>query len=184
MISSYLSTAAFFGFAVYSIFFIFFKHFKFAVKEEQLGKIDQSARIVVGLAGLLFALIWTSELIIILWSNDISNRNSLIDRMFGKYALGFWLQPLCSIIFSQLVWFKEIANNSFIRLVIAWFLFVDFEKLTIILTSLHRDYLPSSWTMYSDFSLFGCLISGWILKLMFFTFMVTLTYLIKNRKKI
>ena len=178
----YLSNVAFFGFAIYSLFYIVFKHFTFFKSNTVFEKIDQATRIVVGLAGVLFAQIWMLEIISILCGDDLSNRDFLMKRMLGKYAFGFWLQPLCTIIFSQLVWFKKLAKHSLFRFVIALFLFIDFEKLVIIITSLHRDYLPSSWTMYEDFSFLGWMISSWIIKLFFFASMVVVVYYIKNRK--
>lgn len=178
----YLSNVAFFGFAIYSLFYIVFKLFPFAKKNDLLTKIDDATCTVVGIAGILFALIWIAEITSILLVDDDSNRNFLLRRMFGKYAIGFWLQPLCSLFFSQLIWFKKIAKLALFRFIIALFLFIDFEKLVIIITSLHRDYLPSSWRMYEDFSFWGWMISGWIIKLFFFASMVTVVYYVKNRK--
>jgi hypothetical protein len=182
MDSYYLSHVAFFGFAVYSVCFIVFKRFQFYKKNTVYTKIDQAAITVVGLAGLLYASIWVYEISAILIGADASHKNQLLCRMTSKYAIGFWLQPLTYIFFSQIVWFKNIANHSFLRFIIAISLFVNFEKFVIIMVTIHRDYLPSSWTMFEDYSIFGWIISGWLIKLFFFTSMVTVTYYIKNRR--
>lgn len=182
MDSYYLSNVAFFGFAVYSVFFIVFKRFSFYTKNTIYSKIDQAAITVVGLAGLLYAGIWIYEISAILIGDDASHKNQLLRRMTGKYAIGFWLQPLTYIFFSQMVWFKNIANHSLLRFIIAFFLFLNFEKCVIIMVTIHRDYLPSSWTMFEDYSIFGWIISGWLIKLVFFTSMVTVTNYIKNRR--
>jgi hypothetical protein len=180
--SYYLSNVAFFGFAVYSVFFIVFKRFPFYKKNTAYSKIDQAAITVVGLAGLLYASIWIYEISTILMGDDASHKNQLLSRMTSKYAIGFWLQPLTYIFFSQIVWFKKIAKHSFLRGIIAFFLFLNFEKFVIIATTIHRDYLPSSWTMFEDYSIFGWIISGWLIKLVFFASMVIVTYYIKNRR--
>jgi molybdopterin-containing oxidoreductase family membrane subunit len=56
----------------------------------------------------------------------------------------------CNVIFPQLFWFKKIRRNIAITFVIVILVNVGmwFERFVIIVTSLHRDYLPSSWAMY------------------------------------
>lgn len=178
----YLSNSAFFGFAIYSLVFIICKYFSFYKKNIAFSKIDQAAISVVIVAGVVYASVWIYDLETILLHDNPSKRDRLLNRMTGIYAFGFWLQPLSYILFSQLMRIKKIANHSVLRFIAAFFLFLNFEKLVIFITSFHRDYLPSSWDMYDDYSIFGWIIADWIIKLVIFASMVVVAFLIKNRK--
>ncbi len=74
-----------------------------------------------------------------------------INRAFGPYAVAYWIMISCNVIFPQLFWFKKIRRK--IPVVMAIVLLVNvgmwFERYVIIVTSLHRDFLPSSWGMYA-----------------------------------
>ena len=57
----------------------------------------------------------------------------------------------CNVITPQLFWFKKIRTSIMATFIISIFVNIGmwFERFVIIVTSLHRDYLPSSWVMYS-----------------------------------
>jgi molybdopterin-containing oxidoreductase family membrane subunit len=56
----------------------------------------------------------------------------------------------CNVITPQLFWFKKIRKSLLATFIISIFVNIGmwFERFVIIVTSLHRDYLPSSWTMF------------------------------------
>jgi molybdopterin-containing oxidoreductase family membrane subunit len=56
----------------------------------------------------------------------------------------------CNVITPQLFWFKKIRKSFIATFIISIFVNIGmwFERFVIIVTSLHRDYLPSSWTMF------------------------------------
>jgi Ni/Fe-hydrogenase subunit HybB-like protein len=72
------------------------------------------------------------------------------NRMTGPYAPYFWCLIFCNIITPQFLWVKRVRTN----LVILWFISIIvnigmwLERFVIVITSLHRDFLPSSWGMY------------------------------------
>ena len=57
----------------------------------------------------------------------------------------------CNVVSPQVMWFKKIRTSIIWSFVISIVVNVGmwFERFVIIVTSLHRDYLPSSWTMFS-----------------------------------
>ncbi len=57
----------------------------------------------------------------------------------------------CNVVSPQVMWFKKIRTSIIWSFVISIVVIVGmwFERFVIIVTSLHRDYLPSSWTMFS-----------------------------------
>jgi Ni/Fe-hydrogenase subunit HybB-like protein len=68
----------------------------------------------------------------------------------GPYAWAYWTMISCNVIFPQLFWFKKIRTSIPFMFIIGVFVNVGmwFERFVIIVTSLARDFLPSSWHMY------------------------------------
>ena len=179
-----LADIVFFGFAVYSFYFVIFKHFTFYKKNLTLQKIEAASITLVSIAGLLYSIFWIYETGSILLGDDVDTKNNFIQRFFGPYSFSLWLHPIMYLVTTQILRIKKVANNTILRIIISFLLFLNFEKYVIIVTSLHRDYLPSSWTMYSDYSFFGYIIADWLIKLLIFSSLLTITYLIKNRKSL
>ncbi|HZV04341.1 MAG TPA: NrfD/PsrC family molybdoenzyme membrane anchor subunit [Gemmataceae bacterium] len=85
------------------------------------------------------------------YSGSIYEKFSQVNRMFGPYAVYYWALLACNVGAIQFLWLKRVRNNppwlflvSLIVLVGMWL-----ERYVIVVTSLHRDYLPSSWGNYS-----------------------------------
>ncbi|RYD86326.1 MAG: hydrogenase, partial [Sphingobacteriales bacterium] len=68
----------------------------------------------------------------------------------GPYWWAYWSMMSCNVISPQLFWFKKLRQS----IPFSWALSIVvnigmwFERFVIIVTSLHRDYLPSSWVMF------------------------------------
>ena len=83
-----------------------------------------------------------------------------LNRMFGPYAFQFWSLIACNVVVPQALWIKRLRRSPVFLFVIAIIVNVGMwlERYVIIVTSLHRDFLPSSWGMYSgtvwDYSTF------------------------------
>jgi Ni/Fe-hydrogenase subunit HybB-like protein len=73
------------------------------------------------------------------------------NRMIGPYAPSFWALIFCNVLVPQLLWFRAIRINTRVLWVITIIVNVGMwlERYVIVITSLHRDFLPSSWGMYS-----------------------------------
>ena len=72
------------------------------------------------------------------------------NRMFGPYGWAYWLLWTTNIIAPQLFWFKRIRTNTIALFIIAVIVNIGMwlERFVIVVTSLHREYLPSMWKMY------------------------------------
>ena len=72
------------------------------------------------------------------------------NRMLGPYAPAYWMLIFCNIITPQFLWFKRIRTSIFKLWIISLIVNVGMwlERFVIVVTSLHRDFLPSSWQMY------------------------------------
>jgi Ni/Fe-hydrogenase subunit HybB-like protein len=73
------------------------------------------------------------------------------NRMTGPYAIFYWALILCNGIVPQFLWSKKIRSNLLVLFLISIVVSIGMwlERFVIIVTSLHRDFLPSSWAMYS-----------------------------------
>jgi molybdopterin-containing oxidoreductase family membrane subunit len=75
----------------------------------------------------------------------------LFDRPFGPYAAIYWATITCNAFVVQLLWFKRMRTSPLALFIISVLILYGMwgERYMIIMTSLHRDFLPSSWGMYS-----------------------------------
>ncbi|MCZ6818088.1 MAG: polysulfide reductase NrfD [Calditrichaeota bacterium] len=75
----------------------------------------------------------------------------ILNRLTGPYKYVFWSLLLCNVVVPQAIWFSKVQNNVIALFVVAMFVNVGMwlERFIIVVTSLHRDFLPSSWGMYS-----------------------------------
>jgi molybdopterin-containing oxidoreductase family membrane subunit len=103
---------------------------------------------------------------------------AFINRAFGPYAWAYWIMITCNVITPQLFWFSWIRKNTTLVWVLSIFVNVGmwFERFVIIVTSLARDYLPSSWGYYSPsvvelFTFFGTFGVFSVLFLLFLRFL-------------
>lgn len=72
------------------------------------------------------------------------------NRMTGPYAVAFWGLIVSNILIPQLLWSRKLRKNVYFLFGIALVINVGMwlERFVIVVISLHRDYLPSSWDMY------------------------------------
>jgi Ni/Fe-hydrogenase subunit HybB-like protein len=84
----------------------------------------------------------------------------IFNRMTGPYAWSYWALIFCNGIVPQTLWSKRLRTNTTWLFIMALIVSVGMwlERFVIIVTSLHRDFLPGSWDMYYptiwDFSTF------------------------------
>src|SRR5262249_36507878 len=68
----------------------------------------------------------------------------------GPYAWAFWIMFSCNVISPQIFWFKAARTTPWILFAVSILVNIGmwFERFVIIVTSLHRDFLPSSWSYF------------------------------------
>src|SRR6202022_1912701 len=106
---------------------------------------------VMLVTGLIVAYGYLIEGFIAWYSADTFERFVPFNRTTGPYAPFYWALILCNIVIPQLLWFKRTRTSVPALFVIALIVNVGMwlERFVIVVTSLHRDFLPSSWGMYS-----------------------------------
>lgn len=112
--------------------------------------IDYICKIVI-LTGSIVGLAYSTEFFMAWYSGNDYEQYVFINRATGPYAWAYWIMVSCNVISPQLLWFKKIRTNLVFVFVLSLVVNVGmwFERFVIIVTSLHRDYLPSSWAMYT-----------------------------------
>jgi len=72
------------------------------------------------------------------------------NRLVGEYAFEFWAMVSCNAIIPQLFWFKKMRSNVTVVFIISILVNVGmwFERFTIVVTSLSKTWLPSTWHTY------------------------------------
>ena len=85
------------------------------------------------------------------YSGSTFERFMLWNRMFGSYGWTYWALLFCNLLTPQLMWFKRFRTSVPWLFAVAMVVNVGMwlERFVIVVTSLHRDFLPSSWGMYS-----------------------------------
>jgi molybdopterin-containing oxidoreductase family membrane subunit len=142
-----------------------------------IGLTNAANRIII-FSGLLFLALWAIALSISLTATlPEAERASMMSRITGPYWWSYWLPLVFFVTLTQLLWFKWIAKYNFTRLLIGFLLFFNFEKFVIIVTSLHRDYLPSSWNMESE--TYAYILLGLIIRLFFYAGLCVVYYFVK-----
>jgi hypothetical protein len=69
---------------------------------------------------------------------------------FSPYGWSYWLMMACNVISPQIFWFKKLRRNITVTFFMSIIVNIGmwFERFVIIVTSIYRDYLPSSWSVY------------------------------------
>jgi molybdopterin-containing oxidoreductase family membrane subunit len=73
------------------------------------------------------------------------------NRMFGPYAPVYWALIACNVVIPQTLWLKRVRSSVPLLFLVALVVLVGMwlERFVIVVASLHRDFLPSSWGMYT-----------------------------------
>jgi molybdopterin-containing oxidoreductase family membrane subunit len=98
---------------------------------------------IVGLA-------YMTELFNAWYSGNIYEQAAFLNRIQGPFSWAYWTMITCNVISPQFFWFKKLRTNPIVVFLISIVINIGmwFERFVIIVTSIHRDYLPSSWAMY------------------------------------
>jgi Ni/Fe-hydrogenase subunit HybB-like protein len=100
--------------------------------------------------GLIVAYGYMMETFMAFYSGNPFDRFLIVNRMTGPYAFFYWMLIACNIVIPQIMWLRSVRNNVAILFLISLVVNVGMwlERFVIVVISLHRDFLPSSWGMY------------------------------------
>ncbi|WP_315038119.1 quinol:electron acceptor oxidoreductase subunit ActD [Capnocytophaga sputigena] len=146
----FVAGAIFSGFAMVSLLLIILR--KVCKLEAYITlKHIELMNTVMLVAGSIVAVAYLTEFFMAMRSHSEFEKYVFHNRAIGDYAWAFWTMIICNIVLPQLLWFKKLRRSIAFSVCVALVVCVGmwFERFVIIVTSLHRGYLPSSWTMFS-----------------------------------
>jgi len=111
--------------------------------------LDNMAKIILA-TGSMVGYSYIIEFFIAWYSGNPYESFTFLNRALGPYAWSYWIMFTCNAIIPQLLWFKRFRQSPWLLLVISIFVNIGmwFERFVIVVTSLSRDFLPSSWGFY------------------------------------
>ena len=106
--------------------------------------------IVIMTTGSIVGTAYITELFISWYSGVEYEAYAFINRASGPYWWAYWAMMTCNVISPQLMWFRKLRRSLIFTFFISIVVNIGmwFERYVIIVTSIHRDYLPSSWSMH------------------------------------
>jgi len=110
--------------------------------------------------GLIVAYGYMMETFMAWYSGSVYEKYMVLNRFKGPYSSLYWLLVICNVVLPQLLWIRRVRHSVsalwVMSLVVGLGMWL--ERFVIIVVSLHRDFLPSSWAMYKptfwDWSMF------------------------------
>jgi molybdopterin-containing oxidoreductase family membrane subunit len=122
---------------------------------DNMGKIMLATGMMVGYS-------YLSEFFISAYAGNPHEVFTFRNRLFGPYAWSYWAMMFCNVGFPQVLWIGKLRRNVWFLWVVAMFANAGmwFERFVIIVTSLTRDFLPSSWHGYMPRWVDLCTLAG------------------------
>ncbi len=110
----------------------------------------ESMNKVILLTGNIVGVAYMTEFFIAYYSGVEGEQYTFLNRFIGPYWWAGCMMYGCNIGMTQLMWFKKVRTNIQLSWVLSIIVNIGmwFERFVIIVVSLHRDYLPSSWAMF------------------------------------
>ncbi|MBK7856506.1 MAG: polysulfide reductase NrfD [Bacteroidetes bacterium] len=146
----FVAGAIFSGFAMVETLLIITRKVLNLENSITMCHIDMMNRIIL-LTGSIVGVAYLTEFFIAWYSGVEYEQYAFINRATGPYWWAYWSMMTCNVISPQLFWSAKLRTNLFATFFLSIIVNIGmwFERFVIIVTSLHRDYVPSSWTMYS-----------------------------------
>jgi molybdopterin-containing oxidoreductase family membrane subunit len=111
--------------------------------------LDNMAKVMLA-TGLIVAYGYMMETFMAFYSGDTYEKFMILNRMTGPYREFYWSLIFCNVIAPQVLWLRKVRSSVPMLFLMALVVNTGMwlERFVIVVTSLHRDFLPSSWGMY------------------------------------
>jgi Ni/Fe-hydrogenase subunit HybB-like protein len=112
--------------------------------------LNNMAKIMLA-TGLIVAYGYFIEAFMAFYSGNAYEKYMQVNRMFGPYGPAYWALLACNIALPQVLWSSLVRSSPVALFTVSLIVLIGMwlERFVIVITSLHRDFLPSSWGMYS-----------------------------------
>jgi molybdopterin-containing oxidoreductase family membrane subunit len=173
----FVAGALFSGFAMVLSLAIPLRHF-FGLQDFITKRHLANAAKIIIVTSLFVAYGYASEIFTAFYSGDEFEQYMTINRWVGPYAPVYWSMLACNVLVPQLLWWRSVRHNVWVLFAISLLINLGMwmERFLIVVSSLHRDFLPSAWgmfypTMWDWITLFGSIAMFVWLFLMFVRFL-------------
>lgn len=145
----FVAGAIFSGFAMVLTLAIPIRRFYHLQDFITIRHLDNCAKVMLA-TGLMIAHGYITEGFMSWYSDDKFDWYMTQNRMFGPYAPAYWLLIFCNVVVPQTIWFKRIRTTPGLLFAVALLIQIGMwtERYVIVITSLHRDFLPTSWGIF------------------------------------
>jgi Ni/Fe-hydrogenase subunit HybB-like protein len=111
--------------------------------------LDNMAKVML-VTGLIVAYGYSMEAFVAWYSGNQFEAYMYLNRMFGPYGWSYWALLTCNIAIPQLLWFRAVRTNILLLWILSIVVNIGMwlERFVIVVTSLHRDFVPAAWDMY------------------------------------
>jgi Ni/Fe-hydrogenase subunit HybB-like protein len=112
--------------------------------------LDVMNRIIIA-TSLMVGYAYLTEFFVAWYSGVAYEKFAFLNRALGPYAWAYWTMVICNVFVPQLLWIPKVRRSVLLMYPIVILVNVGmwFERFVIVTTSLHRDFLPSSWDYFS-----------------------------------
>ena len=106
---------------------------------------------VILATGMMVGYAYSTEFFVAWYSGNRYEGFAFINRAFGPYWWAYTLMVSCNVLVPQIFWFKKMRTNMWVVFIAAALVNVGmwFERFVIVVSSLNRDFLPSSWHYFT-----------------------------------
>ncbi len=107
----------------------------------------EKMNIIILVTGTIVGFAYITEFFMAWYSGVEYEQYAFLNRAFGPYAWAYWIMMTCNLVSPQLFWFKKLRRSIPVMFALSIVVNIGmwFERFVITITSLHRDFLPSSW---------------------------------------
>ena len=106
---------------------------------------------IVMVTGMMVGYAYSVEFFTAWYSGNEYEAFTFLNRAFGPYAWAYWIMISCNVLVPQVFWSKKMRTSIPVLFIASIFINIGmwFERFVIVVSSLNRDFLPSSWHYYS-----------------------------------
>ena len=101
--------------------------------------------------GSMVGLAYGTEFFIAWYSGNVYESFAFVNRAVGPYAWAYWIMVSCNVLSPQVFWIKKLRTHIPTLFVVSILVNIGmwFERFVIVVSSLHRDFLPANWSYFT-----------------------------------
>jgi molybdopterin-containing oxidoreductase family membrane subunit len=146
----FVAGAIFSGFAMVQTLLVVARKLMNMEEYITIGHIEAMNKVII-LTGSIVGIAYLTEFFIAWYSGVQYEQFAFANRAFGPYWWAYWIMMTCNVVSPQLFWWRKLRRSVLFTFIMSIFVNIGmwFERFVLIVTSLHREYIPAMWAYYS-----------------------------------